>query len=172
VNQEWRVASKTKSAEPKVARKTEANAKADPPRSSKTKKPTDWRKRFRDKKEPKVVVLEIDFAGVRAGTKLFIATPGIVANYVARIPHGETRTIERLRNELARAHGATATCPVSTAIFLRVVCEAAWDDLNDGKSSDEVVPFWRAVEPESKIAKRLRCDAKWLAHMRESEASD
>lgn len=166
------MASKTKSAEPKVARKAEANAKANPTRISKTTKSTDWRKRFRDKKEPKVVVLETDFAGARAGTKLFIATPGIVANYVARIPRGETRTIERLRNELARAHGATSTCPVSTAIFLRIVCEAAWDDLNDGKSSDEVVPFWRAVEPDSKIAKRLRCDAKWLTHMRERETDD
>lgn len=137
---------------------------------AKLKKPTDWRKRFRDKKEPKVVVLETDFAGARAGTKLFVATPGIVANYITRIPRGETRTIERLRNELARTYGATSTCPVSTAIFLRIVCEAAWDDLNDGKTTDEVIPFWRAVEPESKIATRLRCDPKWLAQMRESEA--
>lgn len=134
-------------------------------------KPTDWRKRFLAKKEPKVVVLTMNFAGTKAGNKLYIATPGIVANYIARIPHGETRTIERLRNELARKNKAHATCPVSTAIFLRIVAEAAWDDLTEGVLPQNVVPFWRVIEPNSAIAKRLRCDSAWIAHMREAEAA-
>jgi hypothetical protein len=37
-----------------------------------------------------------------------------------------------LRRELAQVHGADATCPVSTAIFPRVVAEAAWDDVQAG----------------------------------------
>jgi 6-O-methylguanine DNA methyltransferase, DNA binding domain len=138
--------------------------------SSGAAKATDWRKRFAAKKEPKVVVLETDFAGVKAGNKLYIATPGIIANYVASIPYGETRTIERLRNELARKHKAHATCPVSTAIFLRVVAEAAWDDLTEGALPQNVVPFWRVIDANSPIAKRLRCDSAWLTHMRAAEA--
>lgn len=133
-------------------------------------RPTDWRKRFAAKKDPKVVVLESDFAGIKAGSRLFVATPGVIANYVQRIPAGQTRSIERLRNELARKHGAAATCPVTTAIFLRVVAEAAWDDLLAGAAPSAVVPFWRVIEPGSPIARRLRCDSRWIEVQRAVEA--
>jgi hypothetical protein len=142
-------------------------ARAAPSRS----KPTDWRKRFGDDKQPKRVVLDTDFAGIRAGSTLYVSTPGVIANYVAKIPPGEVREIRRLRNELARRNDADATCPVTTAIFLRVVAEAAWDDLQDGMTIDRVVPFWRAIEPGSPIAKRLRCGAEWIRAMREAEAT-
>jgi hypothetical protein len=38
----------------------------------------------------------------RGGSTLFVAPPEIVAQYVASIPYGPTRTVARLRNELAR----------------------------------------------------------------------
>lgn len=133
-------------------------------------KPTDWRRRFRDAKPAKRVVLETDFAGIRAGSTLFVATPGLIANYVARIPSGEVREVRRLRNELARRHDAHATCPVTTAMYLRVVAEVAWDDLQAGTPIDRVVPFWRAIEPDSPIARKLRCGPDWIRAMRESEA--
>lgn len=136
------------------------------------KSPTDWRKRFDTAKEPRKVVLHTDFAGVKAGTVMLIGSPGMIAAYIARIPRGETRSIERMRNELARRNGASATCPVTTAIFLRVVAEVALDDLRAGKPRDEVVPFWRVVAPGSKVALRLTCDATMIADFRASEASD
>lgn len=135
----------------------------------KPKKPTDWRKLFHDKKQDKVVALETDFAGIKTGSKLYIATPGIFAHYISRIPLGETRSIERMRNELARKHGATATCPVTTAIFLRIVCEAMWDEYEEKTPVEKLVPFWRVIEPGSTIAKKLRCDSQWLERMREAE---
>lgn len=134
--------------------------------------PTDWRRRFRDAKPAKRVVLETDFAGIRAGTMLFVATPGVIANYVARIPPGEVREVRRLRNELARKHDAQATCPVTTAMCLRVVAEVAWDDLQAGATLDTVVPFWRAIEPDSPIARKLRCGPDWIRSMREAEAAE
>ena len=111
-------------------------------------------------------MLEADFAG----STLFIATPGLIANYIARIPAGECREIRRLRNELARRHEADATCPVTTAIYLRVVAEAAWDDLQDGAAIDSVVPNWRAIDPDSPIARKLRCGPDWIQAMRDAEA--
>lgn len=115
------------------------------------------------------MTIESDFAGIRAGSKLYIATPEIIARYVGKVPYGETRSIERLRNELARRNRADATCPVTTAIFLRVVCEAAWDDLQDGTPLESVVPFWRVVAPETPLARRLRCGSDWLQRQREIE---
>ncbi|MCU0829333.1 MAG: hypothetical protein MUE52_18590 [Tabrizicola sp.] len=120
------------------------------------KKPTDWRKRFGGAKPAHVVMLHADFAGVKAGNTML---------YVARIPRGETRTMDRLRNELARKAGANAMCPVTTAIYLRVVAEVALRDLQEGKPLDAVVPFWRVVTPDSKIAKKLSCGPDHVRHL-------
>lgn len=133
--------------------------------TEKKKKPTDWRKRFGAAKDPHVVMLHTDFAGVRAGNTMLISSPGEISNYVARIPQGETRTVDRLRNELARKAGATAMCPVTTAIYLRVVAEVALTDLAEGKPLDQVVPFWRVVTPDSKVAQKLSCGPDHVAHL-------
>ncbi len=129
------------------------------------KKPTDWRKRFGAAKPPHVVMLHSDFAGVKAGTTMLISSPGDIAAYLAKIPKGETRTIERLRNELARKASAQAMCPVTTAIYLRVVAEVSLCDLEAGKRIEDVVPFWRVVTPDSKVAKKLSCGPDHVAHL-------
>lgn len=129
------------------------------------KKPTDWRKRFGGAKPPHVVMLHTDFAGVKAGNTMLISSPGDIAAYLAKIPRGETRTMDRLRNELARKAGANAMCPVTTAIYLRVVAEVVLRDLEEGKRLEEVVPFWRVVTPESKVAKKLSCGPDHVAHL-------
>lgn len=133
--------------------------------AEKKAKPTDWRKRFRAAKDPHVVMLHADFAGVKAGSQMLISSPGEIANYLSRIPRGETRTIDRMRNELARKAGAQATCPVTTAIYLRVVSEVALRDLEEGKRLDDVVPFWRVVLPDSKVAAKLSCGRDHVAHL-------
>jgi hypothetical protein len=130
-----------------------------------TKKPTDWRKRFGSAKPPHVVMLHTNFAGVKAGTTMLISSPGDIAAYLANIPKGETRTLDRLRNELARKAEAQSMCPVTTAIYLRVVAEVSLRDLEEGKRLDEVVPFWRVVMPDSKVAKKLSCGPDHVAHL-------
>ena len=129
------------------------------------KKPTDWRKRFDGAKPPHVVMLHKDFAGVKAGTSMLISSPADIAAYLAKIPKGETRTIPRLRNELARKAGAQSMCPVTTAIYLRVVAEVSLRDLEEGRPLDAVVPFWRVVTPESTVAKKLSCGPDRIAHL-------
>ncbi|OYU76424.1 MAG: hypothetical protein CFE32_10235 [Alphaproteobacteria bacterium PA3] len=136
------------------------------PDKPKVKKPTDWRKRFDKAKPPKTLILHTDFAGIKTGTTMYIGSPGSIANYISRIPAGEVRSIERMRNELARKNDAQATCPVTTAIYLKVVAEVALADLAEGKPSTGVVPFWRVIEPDSKIAKKLSCDSKVIEHCR------
>ena len=133
--------------------------------TTKPKKPTDWRKRFGAAKPPHMVMLHADFAGVKAGNTMLISSPGEIANYLSRIPPGETRTMDRLRNELARKAGANAMCPVTTAIYLRVVAEVALTDLAEGRRLAEVVPFWRVVTPDSKVAKKLSCGPDHVAHL-------
>jgi hypothetical protein len=130
---------------------------------------TPWARKMNAARTAKVVVLDRTFAGIPAGSKLLIATPKILADYLARIPYGEQRNIVRLRNELARRHRAHATCPVTTAIFLRIVAESALEDLAMGRPLEAVTPFWRAIEPDSRIATKLSCDSAWLRELRTAE---
>jgi hypothetical protein len=120
-------------------------------------------------KKPKIVVLDKDFAGVKRGQKLFVATPKIVDDYIKKIPYGETRTIERMRRELARRRKSDATCPVSSAIFIRISAQSAIDDLENGKNTSEVTPFWRLLTSKDKIARKLTIDPDWIDIQRESE---
>jgi hypothetical protein len=123
------------------------------------------------KKEPKRVMLEKSFAGIPAGAILFVATPDIVAAYVRAIPSGQTRTVEQMRRDLAKRNKAEATCPVSTAIFLRSVAEISLKQLAEGVALESVVPFWRIIEPGTPIAKRLALDPEWIVYQRALEAS-
>lgn len=116
-------------------------------------------------KQAKMVRLETNFAGIKAGAMLFVATPEIIQNYIKDIPSGEFRTVHRMRNELARKHKCDATCPVSTAIFIRKIAENALFELHNGKSAEQITPFWRVLEPDSKIVKKLALDTAWLSHM-------
>jgi hypothetical protein len=118
------------------------------------------------KKEPKRVVLETRFAGIDAGSILYVATPDIVADYVRKIPAGQTRSIPQMRRDLAKKNKADATCPVSTAIFLRSVAEISLKQMAEGAASREVTPFWRIVDPGSPIAKRMALEADWIEAQR------
>jgi hypothetical protein len=129
-----------------------------------------WNAKLKLKKLPKRVKLDKNFAGIKAGSMLFVGTPQIIDAYVRSIPVGEKRTIERMRRELARKHQCDATCPVSTAIFLRISAEAAIEKMNKGEPLDQVAPFWRVIEPGSTIASKLNIDSQRLSLLREAEA--
>jgi hypothetical protein len=132
-------------------------------------RPKTWQDKIQAK-PPRTVVLDKDFAGVPAGARLLISCPLEVAHYLrTQVPPGETRAIQQMRRELARQHGADAACPVSTAIFLRTVAEAAWDQIEAGTAAAQVAPFWRVVEPSSPLAKKLRAGSEWIAQQRAAE---
>ncbi len=130
-----------------------------------------WNTKLQAKKLPKRVKLDKDFAGIKAGSMLFVGTPQIIDTYVRSVPEGETRTIERMRRELARKNQCDATCPVSTAIFLRISAQAAIEQMDAGTAVTDITPFWRVIEPQSTIATKLTIDSQWIAQMRENENS-
>lgn len=128
------------------------------------------REKLAQKKTSKVVVLDHAFAGMDAGQKMFVATPQIVDNYIRKIPHGETRTIVRLRNELARRHRCDSACPMSTSIFIRLSAQAALEEMADGATTQEIAPFWRVLSSADKITKKLDVDPAWVDKQRQLEA--
>ena len=128
--------------------------------------------KLKRKKSPKKVNLEFDFAGIKAGSMMFVGTPMIVDDYVRKIPYGKSKTIPAMRNELARRNKCDATCPVSTAIFVRMVAEAAIEEMEEGVSAQEVAPFWRLIESGDKVAGKLKIDPEWIDHQRSMELAE
>ena len=117
-----------------------------------------------------VARLEKNFGGMPAGALMLISTPQEVAAHLSEhVARGMTITVPALRVALAKAHGAVGSCPLTTSIFLRIAAEAAWDEIQEGASADDVTPFWRAVDPKSDLAKKLRCGPEWLAWQRATE---
>ncbi len=102
---------------------------------------------------------------------MLISSPADIAEYLAKIPRGERRTIARMRSDMARRASADAMCPVTTAIYLRIVAEVALADLGAGKDLAEVPPFWRLVGAGDKLAKKLSCGTDGLAHLTALDAA-
>ena len=121
-------------------------------------------------KATKIVTLDYNFGGLKAGQKMFVGTPQIVADYIRNIPAGTTRTIPAMRMQLARRRRCDGTCPVSTAIFVRIAAEVALEDLASGKAVSDVIPFWRILTGDDKIAKKLKIDPAWIDEQRALEA--
>jgi 6-O-methylguanine DNA methyltransferase, DNA binding domain len=124
---------------------------------------------FEKPRKPKTVVLASGFAGVKAGLLLYIGTPQIIADYISKIPFGESCSIEKLRHQLARRNNCDAMCPVSTAIFLRITADFAIEQLSAGKNVESVVPFWRVLTAKDKITAKLKIEPAWLERQRQLE---
>jgi hypothetical protein len=128
-----------------------------------------WQEKLDNGREPKVVRLEKNFSGVAAGSDLLVSTPREVERFIRRIPPGRFVDPKELRGKLAAKHSADAACPVSTGIFLRIVAEAAWEEIQHGKDPSSVAPFWRVVAPGSALEQRLSCGSAFVRKMQRQE---
>jgi hypothetical protein len=97
---------------------------------------------------------------------MLISSPEEIGRWIGTIPRGETRTILRMRSDLARCAGADAMCPVTASIYLRIVAECALRALDEGQALDTVTPFWRVIAPSDRIAAKLSCGTEGVAHYR------
>ncbi len=103
----------------------------------------------RDTAEPPRVELLTQAKGANYPPgRMLISSPLEIAQVVAAIPRGEVITMGALRQQLAQAHDADYTCPLTTGIFLRIAAEAA--DEEDG-----ALPYWRVVKDDGKLLDKL-----------------
>lgn len=128
-----------------------------------------WLDKLNEHKESKIKRIDIDFADISAGSNMFIATPQLIDAYIQEIGIGKHIDLKTLRKDLAIEHNADATCPVTTGIFLRIVAEANYEKLQQGKSIEEITPFWRVIEPNSSLAKKLTFGQNFLLQQIEKE---
>ena len=104
-----------------------------------------WREKLEDSKDlPKVVEIN-DNMSKRWGTgTVVIPAPREVDEIMKKVPKGKLITINEIRKSLAKKHGATIGCPITTGIFAWVAAHAAEEDAAEGKK--EVTPYWRTLK--------------------------
>jgi hypothetical protein len=128
-----------------------------------------WLDKLNEHKEPKIKRIDVDFADIPSGSNMFIATPKLIDAYIQEIGVGKRIDIKTLRKDLAIEHHADYTCPVTTGIFLRIVAEANYEMWQQGKPLEEITPFWRVIDPNSALAKKLTLRQDFLRQQIEKE---
>jgi alkylated DNA nucleotide flippase Atl1 len=61
-----------------------------------------------------------------------------------QVPKGKLTTINEIRAALAKKHGATIGCPMTTGIFSWVAAHAAEEQRQQGTA--DITPYWRTLK--------------------------
>ena len=120
-------------------------------------------------KSHQIKTLSKDIAGMSKGSKMLIANTKIFDDFINKIPSGDFVEIKKLRSTLAKQFDCDVTCPLTTGIFIRIVSEAAYEEYKTGKSLEHIIPFWRMVNPNSKLAGKLACGIDFIAERHTQE---
>ncbi len=131
-----------------------------------------WLDKLYEKKEAKVKHIDFKFADIPEDSEMYIATPQIIDNYIKQIPEGKKVSVLSMRKDLAIENNAEYTCPVTTGIFLRIVAEANYEKYAQTNSLKDITPFWRIIEPNSALVKKLTFGKDFIIEQRNAESLD
>ena len=126
-----------------------------------------WREKLVDSKGlPKVEEIT-DKMSKRWGTgTVVIPAPIEVDEIMKQVPEGKLTTIEQIRKMLARKHGASIGCPLTTGIFAWVAAHAAEEATAEGEKN--ITPYWRTLKSGGELNEKYPGGAEaQAAHLRE-----
>ena len=86
-----------------------------------------------------------------------------------KIDRGNFVYSKELRKSMALDYKSDNSCPLVTGISLRIISEAAYEEYEAGTKPEDITPFWRAVEPYSKLADKLTCGVDFILKYQEKE---
>lgn len=104
-----------------------------------------WTEKLHDSKDLPKVEKITDKMSKRWGTgTVVIPAPIEVSEIMKRVPEGKLLTINDIRAALAKKHGATIGCPITTGIFAWVAANAAEEQRQKGEK--QITPYWRTLK--------------------------
>ncbi len=80
---------------------------------------------------------------------MVIPAPREVDEIMRQVPKGKLITINQIRAIVARRHGATLGCPITTGIHARIAAGAAGEDEAEGKK--RITPYWRTLKGNGEV---------------------
>ena len=109
-----------------------------------------WREKLADSKHLPVVDPINEKMSKRWGTgTVVIPAPIEVDEIMKKVPKGKLITIDVIRQKLAKKHGATIACPLTTGIFAWIAAHAANENEMDGKK--RITPYWRTLKAKGEL---------------------
>ena len=109
-----------------------------------------WREKLADSKDqPRVEPIPEAMASRWGRGTLVIPAPLEVDALMRQVPKGKLTTVNEIREALARKHGATIGCPMTTGIFIVIAARAAEEDAAEGKK--RITPYWRTLKSNGEL---------------------
>ena len=128
-----------------------------------------WVEKLENAKPAVVKVLDKNFAGMKSGQRMLLPSPQLIDRYITAIPFGEERSVQTMRDELAKSHKADVTCPIATGFMLKTVAEATHERLSQDGDLANITPIWRLLSPDSKTLKKVSFDHNFVTERRAAE---
>ena len=137
-----------------------------------TRQRTTWQEKLADDQGlPKVIAITGKMSRRWGEGTCAIPAPREVDELIRAVPKGKVTTINELRAVIARRHGATIGCPITTGIFAWIAAHAAEEAAAAGRK--RITPWWRVLKEGGKLnpkfpggveeqARRLRAEGHEL----------
>ena len=104
-----------------------------------------WREKLADDKGfPRVFAIDENMSKRWGTGTCVIPAPREVDQLMRRVGKGKLTTVEQLRSALAKRHGATIACPITTGIFAWIAAHASAESESEGRQ--RVTPYWRTLK--------------------------
>jgi len=104
-----------------------------------------WCEKLLDSKDfPRVVKITRKMSKRWGTGTVVIPAPIEVHEIMRSVPEGRLITINEIRAALARKHGATIGCPITTGIFAYIAANAAEEQRQRGEVN--LTPYWRTLK--------------------------
>ena len=104
-----------------------------------------WREKLTGTKGlPKVLEIAGKMSKKWGTGTMVIPAPLEADEIMKRVPKGRVITVKEIRSTLARRHGATIGCPITTGIFAWIAAHAAEEEARVGRK--RITPYWRTLK--------------------------
>ncbi len=104
-----------------------------------------WCEKLKDSKGHPTVAKIDSTKSKRWGEGTFvIPAPLEVDALMKKVRRGKLTTIDAIRKTIAKKHGTTTACPMTTGIFAWIAAHAADEDEQAGRS--RITPYWRTLK--------------------------
>jgi len=103
-----------------------------------------WCEKLKNNKGlPKVEKISEKMSKKWGSGTVVIPAPIEVDEIMRSVPKGKLITINEIRAALAKKHGATICCPITTGIFAWIAANAAEEQKQKGEKN--ITPYWRTL---------------------------
>ena len=127
-----------------------------------------WSEKLRDSRDLPRVEKIGDKMSKRWGIgTMVIPAPLEVDELMKGVPEGKVITIGEIRAVLAKKHGATIGCPLTTGIFAWIAANAAEEERERGVKN--VTPYWRTLKKGGIINPKYPGGAEFQGKLLERE---